>query len=266
MGTISIIIPSAKDPYLQKTIDDIRLKSEGDVEIIVVLDGTWDNVMWADKVLFNPKREGMRNSVNRGVAASSGDYIMKCDAHCMFGEGFDTKLLTQIEDNWLVIPRRYKFNPDKWEIIDGPPTDYDRLMISNPKKLTGVSWASRDRERANRMIDETMVHQGSCYLMSRKHWDWLGGLQTEGYGSLMQESIETSLKTWLGGGKVMVNKLTWYAHKDRLFKRTVFIDPKETEACYAYSKDFWLNNRWDKRIHDLEWLMKRFGVEYNPAL
>ena len=109
------------------------------------------------------------------------------------------------------------------------------------------------------MIDETMVMQGSCYLMSRKHWDWLGGLQEFGYGSLMQEAEEVALKTWLGGGKVMVNKLTWYAHKHRKFKRTVKVADKEVLDCYAYSKDFWLNNRWTERIHDLEWLMKRFG-------
>jgi len=261
---VSIIIPSCKDPYLQKTIDGLRQNAQGQIEIIVVLDGTRAEVKSADIVLFNEKRIGMRSSINRGVEASHGEYIMKTDAHCMFGQGYDVKLLTDIQDNWVVVPRRYKLDIDKWEIEPGEPTDYDRLLIDRPEKITGVYWTKRRIERANIMIDETMTMQGSCYLMSREHWDWLGGLQNEGYGSLMQEATEICLKTWLGGGKVMINKLIWYAHRDRRFKRTMHVDSKETEACYKYSQDFWLNNRWEGRIHDLEWLMKRFGLKYNP--
>lgn len=263
---LSIIIPSCKDPCLQKTVDGLRANAEGRIEIIVVLDGTRAEVKNADIVLFNEKRIGMRSSINRGVQASHGEYIMKTDAHCMFGPGYDKKLLIDIQDDWVVVPRRYKLDIEKWEIEPGEPTDYDRLLIDRPDKIGGVFWTKRRIERADIMIDETMVMQGSCYLMSRKHWNWLGGLQDEGYGSLMQEAIEVALKTWLGGGKIMVNKLTWYAHRDRRFKRTMSVDSEETRRCYAYSKDFWLNNRWEQRIHDLEWLMKRFGLKYNPSI
>ena len=259
---VSIIIPSCKDPCLQRTVDDLRQKAEGKIEIVVVLDGTRTEVKNADIILFNEKRIGMRSSINRGVEASHGEYVMKTDAHCMFGQGYDVKLLTDIEDDWVVVPRRYKLDIDKWEIEPGEPTDYDRLLIDRPEKIAGVYWTKRRIERANVMVDETMVMQGSCYLMSRKHWDWLGGLQNEGYGSLMQEAIEIALKTWLGGGKVMVNKLTWYAHRDRRFRRTMSVDSEETRRCYEYSKDFWLNNRWDRRVHDLKWLMDRFGLKY----
>ena len=105
-----------------------------------------------------------------------------------------------------------------------------------------------------------MIFQGSFYLMSRKHWDFLGGLQVEGYGEFAQEATELALKTWLSGGKVMVNKNTWYAHKHRKFGRVR--SPWGTKEGNRYSKDFWLNNKWDKRIHDLEWLFKRFNLPY----
>ena len=36
---LSIIIPSYKDPLLQRTIDDILENAQGDIEIIAVLDG-----------------------------------------------------------------------------------------------------------------------------------------------------------------------------------------------------------------------------------
>ena len=109
-------------------------------------------------------------------------------------------------------------------------------------------------------IDETMLFQGSCYLMSRKHWDWLGGLQEEGYGSFAQEAVEVCLKTWLGGGKVIVNKNTWYAHKHRSFGRHVSPRRSDVQNGETYSRDFWLNNRWNKRIHDINWLTRRFGL------
>ena len=256
---VSVIIPSARDPYLQDTVDDIREKAEGPIEIIVVLDGTWEDVDGADKVIFNEKRIGMRSSINKGVEESTGDYIMKCDSHCMFDEGFDRKLLIDIQKDWIVVPVRYALDVEKWERTDDEPIIYDRLAV-NSHKIGGVRWRRPDRKDI--MIDETMVHQGSCYLMSREHKEKLGPLQNEGYGSLMQESIEVSLKTWLGGGKVMVNKHTWYAHKHRRFKRNVGdLVHDETKKSYDYSKDFWLNNRWEDRVHDFNWLMERFGCK-----
>ena len=256
---ISIIIPSAKDPHLQKTIDDIRQNALGEVEIVVVLDGT-DQYVGGDVVkLLNPKRVGMRDTINRGVLASTGEFIMKCDSHCTFAKGFDLELVKGLEDNMIVVPRRYKLDVEKWEVMDDKPIDYDRLGIA-PDKIGGAEWRSRARERRDIMFDETMVFQGSCWIMRRTHWERLGGLQTEGYGTFTQEPVELALKTWLGGGKVMVNKNTWYSHKHRKFKRSVGIDSEETKKGNAYSKDFWVHNRWEDRVHDLDWLMKRFGV------
>ncbi len=238
---ISIIIPSFNDPDLEKTIADLKQKAEGAIEIVAIKD------------------KPMRTAINEGVAQSKGEWIMKCDAHCVFGQGYDRILLEDIENNWIVIPRRYKFDTKKWEVMDEPPIDYMKLFVSS-EKIGGVEWKRPEREDI--LIDETMVFQGSCWLMSRKHWDWLGGLQLEGYGTFTQEPIELALKTWLGGGKVMVNKKTWYAHKHRKFGRTTagLTSSQEVKDGNAYSKDFWVNNRWDKRIHDLDWLPKRFGT------
>lgn len=262
---LSIIIPSAKDPHLQNTVNDLRAKTEGEIEIVVVLDGDNREVRNADKVLINPKRIGMRGSINRGVAESSGEYIMKIDSHCMFGQGYDKKLLIDIQDNWVIIPRRYKLDVDKWAVMEEEGyIDYDRLYINLPDKITGIYWTQRKIDRADVLIDDTMVMQGSCWVMSRKHWNWLGPLQEEGYGTFTQEPIEICLKTWLGGGRVVVNKHTWYAHKHRKFRRTVRIDSEEVARGNKYSQDFWLNNRWERRIHDLKWLFDRFGLRYNP--
>ena len=41
METVSVVIPSRKEPFLNRTIQDIQEKFKGDYEIIVVLDGGW---------------------------------------------------------------------------------------------------------------------------------------------------------------------------------------------------------------------------------
>lgn len=242
---ISVIIPSVNDPCLQKTVDSITRGAKGEIEVIVSLD---------------TKREGLRAMVNRGVQQSKGEYILKTDDHCMFDDGWDEKLLAHIEDSWIVVPRRYKLDTTRWRVIDEPPIDYERLLIDRPDKIGGVHWNERRVERQSLQIDETMVFQGSCYFMSRQHWNALGGLQEAGYGPFAQEAIELALKTWLGGGKVMVNKTTWYAHKHRKFGRVVSPNKQSVKDGNAYSRDYWLNNRWGKRVHDLDWLMKRFGL------
>lgn len=266
MINLSVIIPSYKDPLLQRTIDDILENAQGKIEIIAVIDGYEPARPLKEdprlKVLKFEKNKGMRAAINAGVAASKGEYIMKTDEHCAFDKGFDVKLLSQIEDNWVVTPRRYKLDTDRWKVMDDPPIDYERLITDRQDKIGGVYWTGRAIRRKDILIDETMVFQGSCWVMSRKHWNLLGELQEEGYGTFAQEALEICLKTWLGGGKVMVNKTTWYAHKHRKFRRPYRTNSPEIEAGNKYSMDFWLNNRWEKRVHDIEWLMKRFGLKF----
>lgn len=260
---ISVLIPSRKDPHLQHTIDDIRKNARGPIEIVVVLDGGGAHPTGADTVLINERFVGLRAAVNQAAAAAKGDYLLKVDAHCMFDEGFDVKLMEHIEDDWIVTPVRYRLDVDKWEICADEPTPiiYERLEINQPDKIGGVEWRSRKRGREDVKIDENMLFQGSCWLMSRKHFDWLGGEQEEGYGTFTQEPVELALKTWLGGGKVMINKNTWYAHKHRKHGRTYSaLGNNEVKDGNAYSRDFWLNNRWTERKHDLDWLMQRFGL------
>jgi glycosyltransferase involved in cell wall biosynthesis len=259
---MSILIPSRKDPHLQATIDDIRKHAKGEIEIIVVLDGGGDTPTGADKVLVNRRHVGLRGAVNQAVRAAKGEWLMKIDAHCMFDDGFDVKLLEEIEEDWVVTPVRYRLDVDKWEICADEPSPiiYERLVIDQPDKIGGVEWKSRKRGREKLLIDENMVFQGSCWLMSRKHWEMLGGLSEEGYGTFTQEPVEIALKTWLGGGKVMVNKKTWYAHKHRKYRRTYSSLGEEVKKGNEYSRDYWLNNRWAQRKHDISWLMERFGA------
>ena len=58
-----------------------------------------------------------------------------------------------------------------------------------------------------------MSWQGSCYFTTKRYWDsLLAPLDTEHYGTFTQEAQEIGNKVWLSGGRLVVNKKTWYAH------------------------------------------------------
>lgn len=242
---ISIIIPSYKDPLLQKTIDSLIENAEGEIEIIAVLDGYWPVVPLKDhkvlRVLHLGKNRGMRGAINAGVALARGEYIMRTDEHATFDKGYDVKLTERFKDNWIVTPRRYYLDVEKWEVMDIPPNDYNKLVIDESRhKFAGVDWKSRAIERKDKVIDETMAMQGSCWIMKKKWWnDVIIELQTEGYGPLYGDSHEMVFKTWKAGGKLMVNKSTWHAHKHRDFPRTHNYGTREAEPGWKYSIDLW---------------------------
>lgn len=246
---LSIVIPSYKDPLLHKTINSLLENAQGEIEIIAVLDGYWPETSLKDdkrvRIIHLGKNRGMRRAINAGVAISNGEFIMRTDEHCAFGKGFDRILTQTIENNWIVTPRRYFLDPIKWEVMDIPPVDFMKLKIVNAgngiRKFSGI-----DAPGNNEPIQETMAMQGSCWVMKRSWWDKvIGELQNEGYGPHYQDSHEMVFKTWQAGGKLMVNKNTWHAHKHRDFPRThnngTKENPSNNEACWAYSLSVWEN-------------------------
>ena len=286
MSRVSIILPSRNEQYLVPTVKDLLAKATGDIEVIPVLEGYWPDPPLPDdprvKVVHRGQPTGMRRAINTGVDVATGKYIMKLDAHCMVDEGFDEKLTQEYaEDNWVMTVRRYSLNvgdpldengqkrtvPEKWERkTDVAHKDYHYLSWpwldeGGECRIHGRWWKERQRERSDIPVDEEMTSQGSCWLMSREHWyDRLDGLHCDGYGDFMQEFQEVGMRTWLGGGKVMVNKRTWYAHlhKGKTHGRGYYLSRRSWRDGCQYSADFWVNNRWPERVHDIEWLVERF--------
>lgn len=219
---LSIIIPAYKDPLLHKTIDSLLENAEGEIEIIPVLDGFWpETPVKQDKrirLLHLGKNRGMRGAINAGVEIARGEFLLRSDQHCMFAKGYDRILTSTCEPNWIVTATRYFLDPIKWERMDIPPVNYEKLVIQGGLKFSGQRWKERDEERRDIMIDETMAMQGSMWVMPTAWWkSVIKELQTEGYGQMYQDSHEMIFKTWKAGGKMMLNKNTWFAHKHRSF-------------------------------------------------
>lgn len=280
MTNLSVVIPSRSPQWLQKTIDDLLAKAESEIEVIVVLDGYWpDPVINPDPrvvILHHGtvhNSPGMRASINAGAAVARGRYLMKIDEHCMVDQGYDVKLAADCQDNWVVVPRRYRLDPEKWEIIEDGRPPVDHMYLAYPYKklhdktsgLYGEEWRQRQKN-SSELVDEIMSWQGSCWFMTREHWDRLGPLDDANYGPFNHEAQEIGNKTWLGGGKLVVNKKTWYAHwhKGKKGKGYGFSNAQyerfmaEKDRSRRYCRDFWLNDRWAGRVHDWKWLVEKF--------
>lgn len=280
---ISVIIPSRNEIFLNKTIQDVLARAEGEIEVVAVIDENWpeeqNRQYWSTPARIDDPRvkyihpatpQGMRWGINHAVQEAKGDYLLKSDGHCLFAQGFDKALLADMEDNWVVIPRRYSLDAEKWAIDGGRPIrDYHYLCYPEKGKphddgMHGVEWPERTRLRSDPKynIDDNMSFQGSCWFMKRTWFtDFLKGLDEDPiYGGWAQEPVEIGNKTWLGGGRLIVNKKTYYAHlhKGKTYGRGYKWDEQQIIKGHAYAANLWMNNQWTERKHDIDWLVEKF--------
>jgi glycosyltransferase involved in cell wall biosynthesis len=256
MELLSIIVPHFNEPYLDATIASLKEGAEGDIEILAI-EGS----------------KGMRAAVNEGLEKAKGDYIMKTDAHCLFGKGYDKILIADCAENWLVVPRRCPLRSETWTLADNSFKDYHylsspTLSCSYGRGIYPVDWKEKTENNKSILIDDTMTMQGSCYVANKKYFmDHVGFLDDnpEHYGSFTGEPLEVGLKYWLGGGEMKVNKKAWYAH---LFKSPRFyrqfpdlLAPKRKlhkRSNHEWGARHWLNNEEPNMIHKFEWLVEKF--------
>jgi glycosyltransferase involved in cell wall biosynthesis len=277
MPKVSIILPARNERFLQRTIDNIFQQARGEIEVIPVLDAYWPDPPLTErpnqKIIHLEQVGGLRGADNAGAAAATGQFLMKADAHCAFAEGFDLALAAECDTDWIVVPRRYSLDGITWGFLNPgkAPVDYHYLSCPiwslrerDDYSMHGVEWRRRTYERFDKpeyALDEQMSFQGSCWFTTKRFFDEvLGPLDPTGYGTFAQEPQEIGNKAWLSGGRIMVNKKTWYAHlhKGRQWGRGYHQDPKEIVRGHEYAAVYWMNNRWEKRAHDLEWLIDRF--------
>jgi hypothetical protein len=183
------------------------------------------------------------------VEICHGDYVMSVDAHCMFAKGFDEQLVKDHQPDWVQVPRRHRLDAENWSIQpqsdSRPPIDYEYIMFNpllvNNEGLHGFKWDSRTLARENIMIDDILTFQGSCWFMSK---DWFNrrGFMSLDYQGWGQEAEEISFETWKNGGRVVVNKNTWYAHlhKGTKYGRMYHLSKSENRKSYEYSYQKWI--------------------------
>lgn len=288
MKDLSIVIPARNEMFLAKTIENILENIEADTEVIAILDGQWASPTIEDndrvKIIYYPESIGQRAATNKGAMLSRAKYIMKADAHCAFGKGFDRILLNDIEKDWTIVPTMYNLHAFDWVCPEGHrryqgpsgPCEEcgkstERDIIWKPKKRPETTAMRFDKElhfqywaqykaRQKGQLVETMSILGACFMLSRERYFSLD-ICDEKHGSWGQQGTEVACKTWLSGGRLIVDKNTWFAHMFRTQGKDFgfpYPNPGITKAR-EYSRDLWLNNKWDKAIHPLEWLIEKFA-------
>lgn len=289
---LSVIIPARNEEWLDRTIVDILSHREADTEVIVILDGYWPNPSIPDRkdvIIIHPTDSvGQRGGVNIGASVSRAKFIMKLDAHCTVDQGFDRKLIEDCEYDWTVIPRMYHFHVFDWmceicgeryyqadpvpqckcgstqfkkDVVwhkreDKPPRDFMRFDHT----MHFQYWRKYEkRQESNQEITDLMSSIGACFFIHRQRfWD-MGGMD-ERHGSWGQFGTEVACKAWLSGGRHVVNKKTWFAHFFRVgkLKFPYDISGDAQERARIYSRDMWLNNKWEKQVRPLSWLIEKF--------
>ncbi len=293
MGKVSVIVPSLLCRYASRTVEDILKKAKGDIEVIVILDDYIPDPPIKNHpkltVIHKGRRTGLRESVNMGARLATGKYIMKCDDHCMFAEGFDLVLKEHSQNNWLQVPSRHSIKADDWTIARKFPTEYEYMGYpysskrgiglfakkwwgehGNDPKNTGIAefWY-REWERADIKIDDIMCMQGSCWFMETEHFKKIGGLCS--YSTMYGEPQELILKTWLSGGRCVVNKNTYYAHMykgDELsgqpHEREYRLNLNAMRETERYVTWYWMTDQWTmpsltgRPIRRIKWLIEKF--------
>jgi len=261
---LSVIIPARNEKFLQATIDDIIKNFVTDYEIIVGLDAyDPDPPLKKDprvRIYRSDKRVGMRPLINHMAGMARGKYLMKTDGHCSFDEGYDRKLITYCGRGITVLGVRYLLDTETWQRRERTNCDFRYLSnpaVDNKGGLRGLPWHEYAEVTKGQQVAESMSLSGSGWLMEKAQFDWWGGLDAENYGTMYQEGAEIACKTWLSGGKLLINRNTWYAHHNR-GKSPYALSSSHRQKSIDYSIEQWMGNRWPLQKYSFDWLLDKF--------
>lgn len=297
---LSVLIPARNEEFICETVESCLSAIRGNTEIIVWLDGDWPLGRGIPDdprvtVVYSSTSIGQRGATNQACRLSKAKYVFKADAHCAFDEGFDVKMMAEMHDDWTMIPKMFNLHAFNWqckkcgnETYQGqvpkecPNCDnmeqFEKVMVWKPR-LNKESetyrfdvtlhfqyhgdrkhWGNNDNED----IIETMSTQGSGFMLTReKYWELkISDEAMAGKNGWGQQGVEVACKTWLSGGRLVVNKKTWYSHMFRTqggtFGFPYPFEPGEQEMAREISRDLWLNNKWEGQKLPLSWLIEKF--------
>jgi len=257
-------------------------------------------------IIYVQESIGQRAATNLACRLSKAKYIMKLDAHCSFDKGFDRKMLEAFKktgDNATIVPVMRNLWAFDWKCYkcgkriyqadfkEGSPCPdcgksdkMRRKMVwkgkerpqstsycfnSKPTFRYFGDWRKRPQYKKNKEtgLTETMSLQGSCFMCTRKKYHELN-LCDETLGSWGHQGIEVAWKTWLSGGRVLVNHNTWYAHLFRTNNNLKFPWPVSARAQQKTKKNAWeriVGGKLVNQKYPVSWLVEKFWpvLEWN---
>jgi glycosyltransferase involved in cell wall biosynthesis len=252
-------------------------------------------------LIHRPVAIGQRAATNLAARVSTARYLMKLDAHCTVDDGFDAKLIAADEPGLTQIPAMYNLHAFDWRCETcgrrtyqgGKPavcarvpkremepkaegcggTAFAQHVIWEPRvkrrtecwrfdhELHFQYWHRTARGREDAATVEVMSSIGACWFMARERFFEIGGVD-EGHGSWGQYGTEIACKSWLSGGRHVVNRRTWFSHLFRTQDGFGFPYPikgSDQEKAREYSRQLWLTNSWPGQVRPLSWLVEKFA-------
>jgi glycosyltransferase involved in cell wall biosynthesis len=274
---VSVLIPARNEKFLGRTVEDLLSNLRESFEILIGLDGVDQDPAKCDianppwptdprvRVIVSETRIGMRPMINMLAKEARGRFLMKVDAHVAIAEGLDSALIDSWEPYGAVVPKRYDLDTKKWKRRVPSRTEC-RLLTHKSEDSVGLRsmpWQEYSDEHADEEIIETMSCSGSLWFIERSlFWLWDGWDQN--HGTFAQEGCELACKIWLSGGRLLLNKKTWYAHWNR-GKTTYALGANEKPKSIKYSHELWLGDNWYYQKYAFAWLIEKFNPPGWPA-
>ena len=258
---------------------------------------TSDKVM----VIYNPVSVGQRAAANQAAKLAKGKYVMKVDAHCAFDKGLDVKMIEafgETGDNVTIIPVMRNLHAFDWVCAEGhrryqglsgpcetcgKPTVKDVVWIPKTSPATHsfrfdktmhFQYYSEYSKRPevqkgieingvyNKDLRETMSIQGSCFMLTKEKWFELD-ICSEHFHSWGQQGVEVACKTWLSGGRVIVNMNTWYAHMFRTKGGDFgfpYSNPQDkVNENRELSRELFQRDKWPLATRKFQWILDKFN-------
>lgn len=254
--TLSILIPARSEMFLRRTVENLLQNIKGDTEILVGLDGEWADPPIPDDprvtIVYYGKSIGQRAMTNQLARLSKATYVMKLDAHCVMDEGFDVKMMDDMQPDWTMIPTLYNLHGFDWKckkcgsqwyqsptpthcqkrikddvFVINPACDgkeFEKVILFKPrfhrrsytyrfdKTLHFQYWGSLANRKDNQGDLIESMSAQGSCFMLTRKKYWELDICDEQHGSWGQQGTEVACKTWLSGGRLMVTKKTWYSH------------------------------------------------------
>ena len=249
-------------------------------------------------VIYVSQSIGQRAMANLCAKLSRAKYVCKVDAHISISEGWDVEMINAMEkvgDNvtmvstmrnlWCFSWKCYKCG---WKKYQGPTPEKCPNCGRSHRLHRKMVWIGKERPQSNSYcfdsephfqyfneytkrpeykearektgLTETMSLQGSCFMATREKY-WELNLCGEDLGSWGNQGLEVACRTWLSGGRVLVNHKCWYSHLFRTqggdFGFPYEQHGKEVDKTKKRVWEFFFSG-WDKQIHPVSWLVEKF--------
>lgn len=215
---LSIILPTLNENnlILEKTIESIFKNSPSNIEIIVIDDNSNTEPQFKNKnkIIFhrNKIRLGAAQSKHYGVCLSTKKYIFLTDSHVLFDHNYYDNVLKSLENrpNSLYCGVCLGLSEDRFDLARYNGAYYGaRLFLYEDNQFLDGKWTHANPEDDY----EISCVMGANYFMHKSHF-----FKIRGYADLRAWGSEEpclSIKTWLSGGEVRLNKNVKIGHMFR---------------------------------------------------